>query len=126
MRSEIMNNRFDPDQAKPGIRAAQEQPLTGTEARQGSSGRPVLMVLIAGLVLAAIAWGGAEWWGESTAPPAERTASPPAGDNTPVNGNAAPSANPAAVPPPASSATSKSAAARGRFLSSGLMRPNFP
>ncbi|RWX77310.1 hypothetical protein EPK99_13225 [Neorhizobium lilium] len=79
-----------------------EQPMSATEARQGSTGRPVLMVLVAGLVLAAVAWGGAEWWGESTAPPAERTATPPAGDNTPANPNATPSANPAAVPPAAS------------------------
>jgi hypothetical protein len=104
-----MNTPNDPNQrstrgtSRPG--AAPEQPLTGTEARQGNSGRPVLMVLIAGLVLAAIAWGGAEWWGESTAPPPEQTATPPAGDNTPVNSNAAPSADPAAVPPPASSGT---------------------
>nr|WP_245582453.1 hypothetical protein [Neorhizobium lilium] len=76
--------------------------MSATEARQGSTGRPVLMVLVAGLVLAAVAWGGAEWWGESTAPPAERTATPPAGDNTPANPNATPSANPAAVPPAAS------------------------
>lgn len=68
-----------------------EQPLSPTEARQGSTGRPVLMVLVAGLVLAAIAWGGSEWWGQTTAPPAEQTATPPAGDTAP--------ANPATQPP---------------------------
>jgi cytoskeletal protein RodZ len=52
---------------------------TGTEARQGRSGRPVLIVLICGLVLAAVAWGAAEWWGEATDGPAENTATPPAG-----------------------------------------------
>jgi hypothetical protein len=104
-----MNSHFDPNQNQarganaPG--SASEQPLSGTEARQGRSGRPVLMVLVAGLVLALLAWGGAEWWGEATAPPAEQTTSPPAGDNTPDNANNAPSANPAAAPPPASSAT---------------------
>lgn len=56
---------------------------TGTEARQGRSGRPVLIVLICGLVLAAVAWGAAEWWGEATDAPAENTATPPAGSNVP-------------------------------------------
>jgi hypothetical protein len=39
---------------------------TGREARQGPLGKPVLLVLIGGLALAAIAWGGAELFGEST------------------------------------------------------------
>jgi hypothetical protein len=102
-----MNSRIDPDRVRNGTHTtsvAPEQPMSATEARQGRSGRPVLMVLIAGLVLALLAWGGAEWWGETTAPPAERTATPPAGDNTPATSNAAPSANPAAVPPAASTA----------------------
>ncbi|MBO9124052.1 MULTISPECIES: hypothetical protein [unclassified Rhizobium] len=37
---------------------------TATEARQGSYGRPVLMVLVCSLVLALLAWGGVEMWGE--------------------------------------------------------------
>jgi hypothetical protein len=107
-RSEIMNTRFDPKQAdlrRPNDPAAEQ--LSATEARQGRRGSPVLMVLIAGLVLAMLAWGAAEWWGESTAPPAEQTATPPAGDTTPANSNAAPTANPATPPaatPPASNA----------------------
>jgi hypothetical protein len=44
-----------------------------TEARQGRAGKPVLTVLGAALILALIAWAGAEWWGEATDPPAERT-----------------------------------------------------
>jgi hypothetical protein len=40
--------------------------ISGAEARQGLLGRPVLMVLVASLVLALIAWGGAEMFGEST------------------------------------------------------------
>ncbi len=56
---------------------------SSTNARQGNTGRPVLIVLIAGLCLAAIAWVGAEFWGEATDAPAEQTATPPAGDNTP-------------------------------------------
>lgn len=102
-----MNSRIDTDHVRSGSRTtagASGQPMSATEARQGRSGRPVLMVLVAGLVLALLAWGGAEWWGEATDPPAEQTASPPAGDNTPATSNAAPSANPAAAPPAASTA----------------------
>src|SRR6218665_4136917 len=39
--------------------------LTPVEARQGLLGRPVLMVLIGGLILAFLVSGGAEMWGES-------------------------------------------------------------
>ncbi|MDM9623278.1 hypothetical protein A6U87_06005 [Rhizobium sp. AC44/96] len=38
---------------------------TATEARQGSYGKPVFIVLICGLLLALITWGGLEIWGES-------------------------------------------------------------
>lgn len=71
-----------------------EKPLTPTEARQGREGKPVFMVLVAGLILAMVAWGAAEWYGETTAPPAEQTATPPAGPTTPATSNAAPSSNP--------------------------------
>lgn len=71
-----------------------ETPLSGTEARQGRQGKPVLMVLAIGLVLAMVAWGAAEWWGQATEPPAEQTATPPAGGTTPVNPNAQPSSTP--------------------------------
>lgn len=40
--------------------------VSGVEARQGLLGRPVLMVLIGGLALAAVAWAGVEIFGEST------------------------------------------------------------
>ncbi|MEP7454943.1 hypothetical protein [Phyllobacterium sp. SB3] len=39
---------------------------TAREARQGPLGKPVLLVLVGGLLLAAVAWGGAELFGEST------------------------------------------------------------
>ncbi|MBB1248090.1 MULTISPECIES: hypothetical protein [unclassified Rhizobium] len=39
-----------------------------TEARQGSKGVPVLWVLVAGLILAMLAWGAAEIYGFSIAP----------------------------------------------------------
>ncbi len=44
-----------------------EAPVTETakEARQGQLGKPVFIVLISGLILALIAWGGVEIWGES-------------------------------------------------------------
>jgi hypothetical protein len=38
--------------------------ISSVEARQGGLGRPVLMVLIGGLVLAAIAWAFAGQYGE--------------------------------------------------------------
>lgn len=44
-----------------------------TKARQGRTGKPVLTVLGAALILAAIAWAGAEWWGEAIDPPGEQT-----------------------------------------------------
>lgn len=37
--------------------------LTPTEARQGMLGRPVLYVLVIGLILAMLAWAVAEFWG---------------------------------------------------------------
>ncbi|WP_428428742.1 hypothetical protein [Pararhizobium sp.] len=40
--------------------------LSGVQSRQGFLGRPVLMVLVGGLVLAALAWAGVEMYGEST------------------------------------------------------------
>jgi hypothetical protein len=43
--------------------------LSATEARQGSWGRPVLYVLVGGLILAMIAWWGVEYYGASIAPP---------------------------------------------------------
>jgi len=98
-----MNTRFDPEDAENRHPNPIDSPPvveTATEARQGSWGAPVLKVLIAGLVLAMIAWAGAEWWGEATAPPAEQTATPPAGSTTPENPDAAPTANPATPPAP--------------------------
>lgn len=52
---------------------------TATEARQGQLGKPVFIVLISGLILALIAWGGVEIWGESIDkdPPAVSAASDP-------------------------------------------------
>lgn len=38
------------------------------KARQGRRGSPVLLVLIAALLLMAVAWGIAEFYGRATAP----------------------------------------------------------
>ena len=64
-----------------------EAPVTVTpeRARQGLLGRPVLVVLVAGITLALVAWGLAEIYGEAIDPqstePAQQTA--PSGGNTP-------------------------------------------
>lgn len=48
---------------------------TATEARQASYGKPVFIVLVFGILLALVAWGGVEIWGESIDPDAKPTAS---------------------------------------------------
>jgi len=47
--------------------------LTATEARQGSWGRPVLYVLVCGIILAMIAWWAAEYYGSAIAPNTDKT-----------------------------------------------------
>lgn len=92
-----MATRFEKDSTNPHpnpIGSPVDEPMSPTEARQGRTGRPVLIVLVAGLILALLAWGAAEWWGQATEPPAEQTATPPAGDTTPANPNAQPSSTP--------------------------------
>ncbi|HVK90882.1 MAG TPA: hypothetical protein VM468_05670 [Mycoplana sp.] len=61
-------------------RPTQEPPveLSATQARQGSFGRPVALVLAGGLILALIAWGAVEYWGETQDNAAEATNSEPA------------------------------------------------
>ncbi|MBY2912106.1 hypothetical protein HF263_33255 [Rhizobium leguminosarum] len=48
---------------------------SATDARQGRYGKPVLTVLVSGLVLAMAAWGAAEIWGESIDTDTKSTAS---------------------------------------------------
>lgn len=72
--------------------------LTPTEARQGMPGRPVLYVLVIGLMLAMLAWAAAEFWGMAidTQTPSDATqvttpATEPASENENiVNDNPAP------------------------------------
>lgn len=46
------------------------QNMSPVRARQGFLGRPVLVILVVSLILAAIAWWGAELFGTAIAPPA--------------------------------------------------------
>lgn len=51
-------------------RLALTKTIPTDKARQGRRGRPVLMVLICALVLAALAWAGVEYYGRMIEPPA--------------------------------------------------------
>ena len=68
--------------------------LTPTEARQGVLGRPVLAVLVIGLMLAMVAWAAAEFWGMSidTQTPADtqQTTAPATENDNMVNDNPLP------------------------------------
>jgi hypothetical protein len=48
---------------------------SATQARQGHRGRPVLVVLVSALALAAVAWSVSEFWGESIDKDPQATAS---------------------------------------------------
>ncbi|SFB62497.1 hypothetical protein SAMN03159496_06046 [Rhizobium sp. NFR07] len=67
---------------------------TSTEARQGRPGKPVLIVLVAALALALVAWLGAEMWAEATEAATGDTTTPPAQSNAPSS-PAPPSTGPA-------------------------------
>jgi hypothetical protein len=56
--------------------------MTTNEARQGTTGRPVLYVLLTGLVLAMVVWAASEMWGTSVEPPTEAQINPPTTDET--------------------------------------------
>lgn len=53
------------------------EPLPPKKARQGRRGVPVLIVLVAGLVLAMGAWWIAEYYGTAITPPAEEQVGDP-------------------------------------------------
>lgn len=79
-----MNSRTDmPDTTDRRTRGLKPEPMTPVEARQGFRGKPVLIVLLGGLILAMLVWIPAEWWGNSIAPadpanqPVEQTAPAP-------------------------------------------------
>lgn len=50
-------------------RGARPEPtLTKTEARQGFTGRPVLIILLTALLLLMLIWVPVEWWGNAIEP----------------------------------------------------------
>ncbi|MGL3608784.1 hypothetical protein ACSV9I_19880 [Rhizobium sp. G187] len=64
-----MSSRIDlPNTTDRNTRGLKPEPMTATDARQGFRGKPVLIVLLAGLILAMLVWIPAEWWGNSIAP----------------------------------------------------------
>ncbi|MEJ1120174.1 hypothetical protein V9K92_17000 [Phyllobacterium sp. CCNWLW109] len=79
---------------------------TGKEARQGPLGKPILYVLIGGLLLALIAWGGAELFGEGTDNSATITEqeNPAAGQNKPSDQATPPSGDQPTTNPPVENA----------------------
>ena len=79
-----MNSRTDmPDTTDRRTRGLRPETVSATEARQGFKGKPVLIVLLAGMILAMLVWIPAEWWGNAIAPadpanqPVEQTAPAP-------------------------------------------------
>src|SRR3546814_15193182 len=103
-----MNTRPDPNDPRgvhrDPIGSSAETKVSATDARQGRPGFPVMKVLLAGIVLAFIAWGVAEIWGQEREPPATQTATPPSGDTTTdpqaSTHSSDPAAHPAAPPAP--------------------------
>lgn len=78
-----MSSRTDlPNSADRRTRGLQPEALGAEDARQGSRGMPVLIVLLAGLILAMLVWIPAEWWGNSIEP---------AGQPAPVQSETGPS-----------------------------------
>lgn len=90
--------RSDQQTIRPANTDVHEEPLPATDARQGFPGRPVLVVLLAGLLLAMVVWIPVEWWGNGMAPeqPASEqiTPAPSPAENTNRNTGAQPSSNP--------------------------------
>ena len=60
-----------------------QKTISTDKARQAGWGRPVLLVLIVGLLLAMVVWAGVEIWGEQIDAPA---ADNPGGVTALVNG----------------------------------------
>lgn len=71
--------------------------LSEGEARQGPSGRPVLYVLVAGLVLALIAWAAVEFYPRAE-PTTAQTQSQDATGSTPRDANGIPLSPPPGSP----------------------------
>ncbi|MFC3163421.1 hypothetical protein [Ciceribacter thiooxidans] len=66
------------------------RPAPAVQTRQGSLGRPVLVVLLVGLILAMLFWVPVEWWGNAIAPERESNdtrTEQPASPTTPSDAN---------------------------------------
>lgn len=64
-----MTGRIDlPDTTDRRTRGLKPEPMSATDARQAFRGKPVLIVLLGGLILAMLVWIPVEWWGNSIAP----------------------------------------------------------
>ncbi|WP_250955561.1 hypothetical protein [Rhizobium sp. CG5] len=91
-------NGSDQQTSRPANTDVHEQPLPATDARQGFPGRPVLVVLLAGLLLAMVVWIPVEWWGNGMAPEQpgseQVTPAPSPADNTNGNNGGQPNSNP--------------------------------
>jgi hypothetical protein len=64
------------------IKDRQAAPLSPTEARQGALGKPVLIVLVCALLLAAAGWVGVELWGQHIDPDKSAASAPAPGPST--------------------------------------------
>lgn len=88
-----MNSRTDlPTTTDRRTRGLSPEPMAATDARQGFRGKPVLIVLLAGLILALLVWIPAEWWGNSIAPDEPANQPPMETAPSPAANNAQPSA----------------------------------
>ena len=96
-----MTSRTDmPDTTDRRTRGLKPEPMPPVEARQGFRGKPVLIVLLGGLILAMLVWIPAEWWGNAIAPenPAnetqQQTAPAPSASGSGSEGQNMPESNP--------------------------------
>lgn len=68
-----MANR--PDKHEKGVENSRvddrPRPVPAIQVRQGFLGRPVLIILLSGLILAMLVWVPVEWWGNAIAPERE-------------------------------------------------------
>ncbi|KAA0687372.1 hypothetical protein DTW90_33475 [Neorhizobium sp. P12A] len=64
------------------IKEKQSAPISPPDTRQGALGKPVLIVLVSALILAAVGWIGVEFWGEHIDPDKSATSAPAPGPST--------------------------------------------
>ena len=86
-----MNSRTD--YSNRDATATRAEPMPATQARQASKGKRVLLILLAALVIAMLAWIPAEWWGASQAPDSQNSAGEAGQQNTIEGNQPAPTGN---------------------------------